>query len=505
MDYLLLASPQGFLFVFFILVFVVFKSWKIATSSSEEIEKSFLIPGISGKIQNIAAVLRFFVSGPSIIMDGYANNKNAPYVVQTQGKDLVIVSSDSHIKELLEAPETQLSLHAVAKDLFKPKYTMYEFDVHDEMAANGSMHFRVLRTLLTANLPRMLPELHSMMQREFASEVLQGYTKVDEWSRIPTFDVAKRLVARINSYLFVGKDLTENPVYLEAALAYPQEVFVTGEILQLTPEFLAPLVTSIATKQGKALKTMLRYLFPIVEERLRQREKGLLPSQRPLDCLQWIIDSSPTKEKWDAKKVVQETLALWFGSVHQLSMAFVYALYDLVDNPSYITLLRDELASAPDGWLSSLNNLPLLDSFLKESTRLSPSDSISLRRKALKTFKFSDGTVVPKGAWVCVPQRAVQRDAAYYENPEQFDGHRFVNQGSALTDLDARFPFWGLGKRACPGRFYAVGILKMMVASVIEQYDIDIDHTTSPEDRMFWWRSAIIPKSTIELRVHSRQ
>lgn len=63
--------------------------------------------------------------------------------------------------------------------LFKPKYTMYEFDVHDEMAANGSMHFRVLRTLLTSNLPRMLPELHSMMQREFGKEVLQGYTKTD--------------------------------------------------------------------------------------------------------------------------------------------------------------------------------------------------------------------------------------------------------------------------------------------------------------------------------------
>lgn len=56
---------------------------------------------------------------------------------------------------------------------------MYEFDVHDEMAANGSMHFRVLRTLLTSHLPRMLPELQNMMKRGFANEVLQGYTKTD--------------------------------------------------------------------------------------------------------------------------------------------------------------------------------------------------------------------------------------------------------------------------------------------------------------------------------------
>lgn len=129
--------------------------------------------------------------------------------------------------------------------------------------------------------------------------------------------------------------------------------------------------------------------------------------------------------------------------------SFVYAMYDLVDNPAYMTLLRDELLSTSAGhWWDNLGALPLLDSFLKESARLSPSDSISLRRKALTTFTFNDGTVVPKGSWACVPQRAIQGDAAYYDKPAHFDGHRFVKSRNALTDIGPRFPFWGLGKRA---------------------------------------------------------
>jgi hypothetical protein len=56
---------------------------------------------------------------------------------------------------------------------------MYGFEVHDEMAANGSMHFRVIRTLLTANLPKMIPELRILMQDGFAKEVLQGSIKDD--------------------------------------------------------------------------------------------------------------------------------------------------------------------------------------------------------------------------------------------------------------------------------------------------------------------------------------
>jgi len=131
-----------------------------------------------------------------------------------------------------------------------------------------------------------------------------------------------------------------------------------------------------------------------------------------------------------------------------LFKSFVYALYDLVDHPEYITLLRDEIATLSGDWESAVSKLPLLDSFLKESARLSPSDSISLRRKALKTFVFSDGTIVPKGSWACVPQKAIQRDSAYYENPSCFDGHRFVHRNSSFTDLSPHFPFWGLGKRA---------------------------------------------------------
>lgn len=58
---------------------------------------------------------------------------------------------------------------------------MYDFEVHDQMAANGSMHFRVIRTLLTAHLPKMIPELRILMQNAFAKEVSKGSTNEDGW------------------------------------------------------------------------------------------------------------------------------------------------------------------------------------------------------------------------------------------------------------------------------------------------------------------------------------
>ena len=41
---------------------------------------------------------------------------------------------------------------------------MYGFILHSDPNANGSMHFRVLRTLLTQNLNNLMPALQDAMK-----------------------------------------------------------------------------------------------------------------------------------------------------------------------------------------------------------------------------------------------------------------------------------------------------------------------------------------------------
>jgi len=53
----------------------------------------------------------------------------------------------------------------------------------------------------------------------------------------------------------------------------------------------------------------------------------------------------------------------------------VYAIEDLCLHPEYLEPLREELASQLDGFVKTGQGLPLLDSFIKESARLSPVES----------------------------------------------------------------------------------------------------------------------------------
>ena len=84
---------------------------------------------------------------------------------------------------------------------------------------------------------------------------------------------------------------------------------------------------------------------------------------------------------------------------------------------------------------------------------------MTLTRKALKDFKFSDGTFIPKGTLIAAPSLSLHHDKNFYENPDVFDPFRFAymreedGKGSkhqfASTSIEY-LPF-GLGKNAWYG------------------------------------------------------
>lgn len=79
------------------------------------------------------------------------------------------------------------------------------------------------------------------------------------------------------------------------------------------------------------------------------------------------------------------------------------------------------------------------------------SELVNTQRMALRDFTFSDGSYVPAGNLVAVPQHAVMRDGRTYKDPEQFDGHRFYTPdvdvdstfSTKYTDVKWEFPYWG--------------------------------------------------------------
>ncbi|KAL8771387.1 MAG: hypothetical protein Q9203_004992 [Teloschistes exilis] len=93
----------------------------------------------------------------------------------------------------------------------------------------------------------------------------------------------------------------------------------------------------------------------------------LLPQK---DTVQWIINC---RKKATAEQVAQQALAYIFGSAYQMPMLISFALYNLCKHPEYLEPLRDENVKSGGVRLNHQNNeLPLLDSFMKETARMNP-------------------------------------------------------------------------------------------------------------------------------------
>jgi len=311
-------------------------------------------------------------------------------------------------------------------------------------------------------------------------------------------------------------DLAQNAEFTAAALEFPQTVVFAAELLRITPEFLRPLVATLATRRHRAVKTLFRHLEPIVKRRLEHRAAGdSRPEAKPADCMQWLIDTSPRKDPWSAARMVGEIMAVWFGSVHQLAMTTTYAIEDLCLHPEYVEPLQYEIRqqSIPARTSRNMESLPLLDSFVKESIRHSNSDAITGRRKALTPYIFQDGSKLSKGDWVCVPQQAMMHDSARYRDAQTFHGFRFAQAlptadvpdraKSSLTGVSAEWPIWGFGNTACPGRFYASLVLKLILVHILEEWECRMPYPDAPRSRT--WRSSIVPRNSSVVMFRSRQ
>ncbi|KAJ5702276.1 cytochrome P450 [Penicillium malachiteum] len=196
-----------------------------------------------------------------------------------------------------------------------------------------------------------------------------------------------------------------------------------------------------------------------------------------------------------------------------MSMALVYAIIDLCLHPEYVDPLRNEInqASTGDQLGPKFDQMPLLNGFLRESSRLNSMDALTIQRMALSSYTFSSETHVPAGNLVAVPQVSVMQDPDNYVFPKEFNPYRFLDVDetdgsikgmSKHTDVRWDYPYWGSMRRPCPGRWYASHVIKQVLAHFLMEYEIGIVNKNAP--RSFIWTTAIVPRSGLTLGMRKR-
>jgi len=315
------------------------------------------------------------------------------------------------------------------------------------------------------------------------------------------------------------------PGYLTNNINYAVDVIRSAGRITLFPPFLRPLAGHFISSKNESYKKALKYLVPIFEERLeKERELGPDWPGKPNDLISWLLQIAEGEERTPAALTLR-ILSTNMAAIHTSSMTFTQALFDLTMHPEHLLPMREEAERivTEEGWTkAALNSMVKIDSFLRESQRLNNFGPLGMVRKVVapEGFRFSNGTVLPCGAYLSVALRPTHYDSAHYENAATFDGFRFARERAehmthrdpdTIDEIFKRHMIstapdhlaFGSGKHACPGRFFAATELKAMMAHLVINYDVKAEvEGVRPPDTVFGTR--ISPNATAKVYFRKR-
>lgn len=197
-----------------------------------------------------------------------------------------------------------------------------------------------------------------------------------EWHEVVLKDELLDLVARLSSTIFLGdEEVAQDPAWLKITKEYTVDSFIASHQLRTYPRFIRPFIAQFLP-QAQKVRAQLReaeaIITPVIEKRRAEKATSAVTAER-YDSIEWLEQVAEEKGIKYSPAAMQLTLAL--SAIHTTTDLLTTTMYEILQHPETIQLLRDEVATVTaNGGLkhSSLYNLKLMDSVIKEAQRLKP-------------------------------------------------------------------------------------------------------------------------------------
>ncbi|KAF8204327.1 cytochrome P450 [Mycena galopus ATCC 62051] len=346
-------------------------------------------------------------------------------------------------------------------------------------------------------IPEILEETRLSMSEAFA------LPSGEKSASVPLFHTMTHLVARISNRSMLGTSLCRQERFLNDVIRFAETLVLYAHLLSWFPRILRPPIYFLVSSAFGGPKEPSRVIVPHLKTLLAERAHGHESSKTVAD---FLINHAPPEEIANPELLAMRILNLNFGSIHTTSIFATYAIFHLVTlSDAELDGVRHEIIQALEsegGYnKASLAKMRKLDSTFREAGRFYSMSSVGLGRRTIKPAAMVDGTVIPPGCDIAVPLKLIHFDETVYPEPYKFDCFRFsklresedsdVKYGFATVEKD--FLLFGLGRHACPGRFYASMELKIMLSHLLLNYDVRLADGATEAPKPTTFAHSVVP------------
>ncbi|KAK7981385.1 hypothetical protein PG988_003623 [Apiospora saccharicola] len=407
-----------------------------------------------------------------LIAEGLAKHKGPITIVLPRGQQKIVLPASlaGWVKSNKDLDHQQL----VKEDFFAD---VPGFEAQTVLHGPDNAAKRIIATKLGQNESTLAPMSASLAQ---GLQTLWGDDS-KAWRTIDWRGDTMGLIARAASSVFVGPQQAGDQEWLGLVQGYVLSYFTAVGELHGYPAWSRSLVHWVLPSAAACRKMMRRARVMMQEVASKRRDEAERAGQEGKKAPEYndVIAWAQADSGGSSIDPGELQLSLAMAALFTTTEMFRQILIELASHPEFVEPLRSEVSrevSAHGISLVALNNMGLLDSFMKESQRES-AGLVVLERAALRDTVLPTGQVIPRGAHIMVDSSELW-DPAVYPSPLKFDGYRFLRKredngsSSQFVQSGLGFHVFGGGRHICPGRFFASNELKLALAHILLKYDI---------------------------------
>jgi cytochrome P450 len=148
----------------------------------------------------------------------------------------------------------------------------------------------------------------------------------------------------------------------------------------------------------------------------------------------------------------------------------------LATHPHYMAAIRAEYKENAQTY-DCQRPLPLLEAFIQESMRLTPSVFFGSQRVIPPQGLEISGHFIPGNTIVHIPLYPLFRDPRNFVQPDTFIPERWTSKPDLVLNRNVFIPF-STGSYSCAGKALAMMELRSVVARVVGEFDVVLDEGT---------------------------
>ena len=343
------------------------------------------------------------------------------------------------------------------------------------VTAQGSDHLRQ-RRLMQPQFHHRRVDGYGAVMAQYAAGHDQGWR---DGQRVNMAREMGELTLRIVVKTLFGLELTGEARRLGAAFELTNNYLVRR--VNQPPRLrnlLHRLPLPYSRRFRRARASLDRVIYRLIAERRRLMSLG---QEAPADDLLSLLlearfeDDAGDWQPLTEEQVRNQTITMFAAGHETTAVSLTWTWYLLATHPEiqarFHRELDETLGSRPPR-PDDLSKLTFTDRIVTESLRLYPSVWF-WARMAYEPFDLG-GYAIPAGAVLTAPPLIIQRDARWFDAPDEFWPDRWTPEFRARLPRYAYFPFGG-GPRQCIGNAFAVMEIKMILAAIGQRWRVRRD------------------------------